>query len=170
MPVVISRRPSRHWGRLTVFMGGLLISAALGAVAIVVLLVVRRDSAAEPLTPQRVCEQFVTAHLEAHPCRVMTTADWGRDGAPEGLTDSRRFVVASLCPDRVLCDSGGRIMSFDTLSDLRRQEAYYQALGEQNQLLSSWIFVNVRHRVLVQLNSEVPRTDALLYEAAVSEL
>lgn len=101
----------------------------------------------------------------------MAKDDFGLLAPPTGV-DARRFLIDDLCEliDEDPCDSGGRVLIFKRMAELRRFEAYYDSFGEEGDPLFSWTFVNKRHRLLVQINGELPRESAVRYQSVVAGL
>lgn len=122
---------------------------------------------ASAVSAEGVVKRFVAAGIEAKDDGPMTKADWGIFGGPRGLRDARYFVIPAISD---MGKSGGRVMIFRTLRALRKQKAYYDALGDEGDLFFSWTFVKKRLKVLVQINGELPRPEAMRYRAVVRDL
>lgn len=101
---------------------------------------------------------FQAAGLEAEGTRPMTKDDYGM--APFVATEGTRFYIPSLGPD-----NGGRVMSFTSPDDLALVKGYYVELGRASAAFFSWTFA--RDNILVQINGDLPETQARQYEAAL---
>lgn len=107
------------------------------------------------------------ASLEAENTRPMKSEDYG--GAPRTAKEGTRLIIPSLCdPDDNPCDSGGRMMSFESQDDKEAMKEYYVGLGRQSGFLFSWVFD--QDNLLLQINGDLPEDTARQYEAALHSI
>jgi len=112
-------------------------------------------------TADQAVQALLAAGLEAQDARPMTPDDYGM--APMTAAQGIRFLIPSLC-----ADCGGRMYSFDSLQDLELMRAYYEELARSSAIFFSWIFV--KDNILLQINGDLPESQALLYETALDAL
>lgn len=115
----------------------------------------------ELFTTDQVVAVLKTANLEVESPTAMEPKDYGM--APMTATSGIHFLVPSVCPD-----CGGRIMSFANSSDRDAVKAYYDALGKSSAAFFSWVFI--RENILIQINGELPKAKADLYQAALDNM
>jgi hypothetical protein len=113
------------------------------------------------LSIEQVVEAFRSAGLEVENPHPMLREDFGL--VPYVAMEATRFLVPSICPD-----CGGRIFSFANVQDLELTKNYYDELGRQSAMLFSWVFV--KDNILVQINGDLPETQAREYENALENL
>lgn len=110
-----------------------------------------------------VVEAFEQAGLPAENAAPIPPNEFGI--APKLTDDTSRFLIPSLGED-----SGGRVLSFDNVDDLRKTKAAYDEVSEGSGLLFSWTFANEEAGVLVQINGDLPEQDARKYQQVVNQL
>ncbi len=91
----------------------------------------------------------------------MTKDDYGL--APMTAKEAIHFFVPSVCSD-----CGGRLYSFSSQDDLNRMKEYYDKLGQASAAFFSWTFV--KDNILIQINGDMPDTQAHKYEAALDNM
>lgn len=112
---------------------------------------------------QAVVRAFRDAGLEVGDSYRMSPQDLGL--APLLTRNMVRFLVPSLG-----ADAGGRVFVFRRMRDLRATKRYYDEFGRQSAALFSWTFVNRELLVLVQINGELPESQARKYQRVVQSL
>lgn len=110
------------------------------------------------LSPDQMVTALQDAGLEAVSPSAMTADDYGL--APF-VGKGVHFLTPAVCPD-----CGGRAYT-GTTDEISQLAEYYQSLGEASALFFSWVFVTPDGRGLVQLNGDMPETEALRYKAVV---
>ena len=145
-----------------------ILARCLLLVAAVTIWLAASPPAEARLDAKRIVRDFKRAGLDVGRSWKLRRDEWGIFG-PTGPAHARRFIVRSLCDEwERPCDSGGRVFVFKRYSDLKRQKAYYDSLGDRyGDLLFSWTFVNRRKRILVQINGELRPRKARRYRAVV---
>ena len=113
------------------------------------------------LTVEDAVNAFKDAGLEVEDVTEMTKDDYGL--APMKADEGVRFLIPSLGED-----SGGRIFSFSSQSDLDDTKAYYDNLGKESAMLFSWTIE--KENILVQINGELEEEEYEKYKAALNEL
>lgn len=113
------------------------------------------------LTPDQIIQAFQDAGLEAATSSAMAAADYGM--APY-VGQGVRFVIPSLCED-----CGGRVF-VGTKAEIDQLAAFYEEAGKASALLFSWTFRTQDGRGVVQINGDLPETDALRYKAVMEAI
>lgn len=108
-----------------------------------------------------VIEAFQSAGLEAEDAQEMTREDYGL--APMKADAGLRFLIPSLGED-----SGGRVLVFDSASDLADTREYYVTLGRESAAFYSHVLEH--DGILVQINGTLPDEQAAKYQAALDSL
>lgn len=111
-------------------------------------------------TSKEVADILTTTGLEVENATEMTATDYGL--APM-LGEGTRFTIPSLGEDK-----GGRIIVTENATDAKTLSDYYTNLGEQSALFFSWVFT--RDNVVIQVNGELPKEQALLYKDALDNM
>lgn len=117
--------------------------------------------ATQGVTPSGVADAFANAGLEGLITPLPSEEFNGVAPVPKG-TNGVRLLIPSLGRD-----SEGRIFVFDNLDELRDLKAYYDGLGG---LHDPWAFANEDCGVLVQINGELPESQAREYELVVETI
>ncbi|MGH8886254.1 MAG: hypothetical protein ACRDYX_13965 [Egibacteraceae bacterium] len=79
--------------------------------------------------------------------------------------DATRFLIPSLGED-----AGGRAFVLQSVEDVAKMKAAYDAAGQGSGMFFSWTFANNDRRVLVQINGNLPESEAKKYAAVVAGL
>jgi len=112
-------------------------------------------------TTSQVIAAFKAASLEAEDARPMTKDDYGL--APMLAVEATHFTIPSLC-----ADCGGRLFSFETPEKLETTKIFYEKLSESSAAYFSWVFI--KDNILVQINGDLPDTQAQKYQDALNSL
>jgi hypothetical protein len=93
----------------------------------------------------------------------MRTADYA--GAPKLAKEAVLFLIPSVGPG-----TAGRVMTFRSVSDLRRTKRFFDGLGQADPLYFTWTYANVKRRVLLQMNGALGNKRAAAYGAVIKSL
>ena len=115
----------------------------------------------DPVSAESVVSAFTAAGLEAESPTPMAPSDYGR-GPVVGR--GIHFLIPSLCSD-----CGGHLVT-GTLEELKALKRYYDSFGGKASALFTWTFLNEGAGVLVQINGDLPDSQAAKYEKVVSGL
>lgn len=118
---------------------------------------------AQSITSEDVVSAFIDADVGVGKSFPMSRRDFGM--APLLTRDATRFLIPSMGPGE-----GGRAFVFGTVNDLVDTRDYFVNLGRSNAIFFSWTFTNRDELVLVQINGDLPRKEALRYKAVVDAL
>lgn len=119
-----------------------------------------QPAAPKTVNAESVIAAFKAAGLEAEAVRPLTKDDYGL--APF-VGSGLHFTIPSLCPD-----CGGRVFLLEDAVDRERLKSYYVAMGKASALVFSWVFE--RAPIIVQINGDLPESQARAYEAALQAL
>ncbi|MDP2711045.1 MAG: hypothetical protein Q8O56_07480 [Solirubrobacteraceae bacterium] len=115
------------------------------------------------VAPGDVVASFRAANLEVGETTPMGPKDYGH--GPAVATEGIRFLIPSLGRD-----NGGRAMSFSSVEDLWSLKEYYDGVGRATAALFSWTFANEQSLVLVQINGDLPASQAHRYRRIIADL
>jgi hypothetical protein len=111
---------------------------------------------------EQVIRAIRRAGLECEAIQTLAPEEYGVLPALEA--QGVRFSTPSICPD-----CAGMVLSFDQKEALEAAKQYYlQASPEANPETSAWVFV--KDNILLHLNPEMPRSQALQYGGALVKL
>jgi hypothetical protein len=85
----------------------------------------------------------------------------GQSPMPKTYKEGTRFTIASMGKDTNGEAKGGRVFTFDSQSDMKPVQDYFEGLGKPSGLLSSYVYT--KDNILVQINGELSKDKAEEY-------